>query len=102
MSLVHFLLWIHITSTVKKNEQYPQPTNPNWCLIVVGTKLQLKSLYFLKSKNVMVEPMCELLHHWGKAGKNISKLQMGNAREKNGDQTSMCILEKPCCGGVYC
>ena len=30
----------------------------------------------------MVEPMCELLHHWGKAGNNISKLQMGNAREK--------------------
>ena len=29
----------------------------------------------------MVEPTCELLHHWGQAGKIISKLQMDNAGE---------------------
>ena len=26
-------------STVRKNEKYPRLTNPNWCLIVVGTNM---------------------------------------------------------------
>ena len=33
-------------STVKKNEQYPVPLNPNWRMIVVGTQLQLKFSHF--------------------------------------------------------
>ena len=68
-------------STIKKNEKYPYPSNPIWQLIVVGTKLQLMFLHFYPSKNVIVEPTCELLHHWGQSGKIISKLQMDNAGE---------------------
>ena len=49
-------------SMVKRNEKYPVPTNPNWRLIVVGTKLQLKFSHFFKMQDVMAEPMCELLH----------------------------------------
>ena len=30
----------HDILTIKKNEKYPLPTNPNWRLIVVGTKLK--------------------------------------------------------------
>ena len=59
-------------STIKKSRKYPEPTSPNWCLIVDGTKLKLKFLHFFKSKNVMVEPTCELLHHWSKAGKILA------------------------------
>ena len=51
-------------SMVKRNEKYPVTTNPNWRLIVVQTKLQLKFSHFFKTKDVMVEPTCELLHQW--------------------------------------
>ena len=67
-------------STVEKNEKNPTPMNPNWQLIVVGSKLQLKFSLFYKTKNAMVEPMCEMLHHWMQSGK-ISKLQTDNAGE---------------------
>ena len=33
-------------------------------------------------KNAMVEPTCELLHHWSNASKSVSKLQMDNAGKK--------------------
>ena len=66
---------------VKKNEKYPTPMNPNWRLIVVGSKVQLKFSHFYKTKNAMVEPTCEMLHHWMQSGKIISKLQMDNAGE---------------------
>ena len=49
-------------SMVKKTEKLPVPSNLNWWLIVVGTKHQLKFLHFFKTKNMMVEPTCELLH----------------------------------------
>ena len=68
-------------STVKKNEKYPTPTNPNWRLIVVGLKLQLKFSHFYKTKNAMVEPTCEMLHCWMQSGKIISKLRMDNVGE---------------------
>ena len=32
--------------TIKKNEEYPYPSNPNWWLIVAGMKLQLKFSHF--------------------------------------------------------
>ena len=37
-------------SMVKRNKKYCVPTNENWRLIVVGTKLQLKFLHFFKMK----------------------------------------------------
>ena len=37
-------------SMIKKNKTYPIPTNLNWGLIVVGTKLQLKFFIFLQVK----------------------------------------------------
>ena len=49
---------------IKKNEKYPVPTNPNWRLIVVGMKLQLKFLHFYKTKDEKVEPIGEVLHWW--------------------------------------
>ena len=58
--------YLHL-STVKKNENFPTPTNPNWQLLVVGMKLQLKILHFYSSKNAMVEPACELMHCWWQA-----------------------------------
>ena len=61
-------------STVKKNEKYPTPIDPNRQLIVVGLKLQLTFSHFYKKKNAMVEPMCEMLYHWMHSGKIISKL----------------------------
>ena len=67
--------------TIKKNEKYSYPSNPSWQLAVVGMKLQLKFLHFYLSKNAMVEPTYELLHHWGQSGKNINKLRMDNAGE---------------------
>ena len=48
-------------STIKKNKKYTVPTNPNWRLIVVGTKLQLKVLHFYKMKDAVVEPTCEFV-----------------------------------------
>ena len=33
-------------STMKKNKNYPMPTNPDWQLMVVGMKLQLKISHF--------------------------------------------------------
>ena len=68
-------------SMMKKNEKYPITTNPNWRMIVVGTKLQLKFSHFYKSKDAMVEPTCELLHLWMQNGQKIHKLHMGNAGE---------------------
>ena len=68
-------------STAKKNENYPMPTKPNWQLLVVGMKLQLKISHFYKTKNAMVESTCELMHHWWQTGKIISKLRMDNACE---------------------
>ena len=66
-------------STIKKNKNYPTPTNPNWQLLLVGMKLQFKISHFYMTKNAMVEPTCELMHHWQQAGKIISKLRMENA-----------------------
>ena len=68
-------------STVRKAENMPVPPNPNWCIIVLGTNVQLKFSHFFKSKNNMVEPTCELLHRWGQAGVLIKKLRMDNAGE---------------------
>ena len=51
-------------STIKKNENYLTPTNPNWQLLVVGMNLQLEVLHFYKSKNAMVEPTSKLMHCW--------------------------------------
>ena len=68
-------------STVKKNEKYPTPSNPNWRLIVVGSKLQMKFSHFDKTKNAMIEPTCEILHHRMQTGKIINKLRMDNAGE---------------------
>ena len=68
-------------SMVKPNKKYPAPTNLNWQLLVVGKRLQLKVLHFYKTNNAMVEPTCELMHHWQQAGKIISTLRMDNAGE---------------------
>ena len=66
-------------STVKKTDNMPAPPNPNWRIIVLGTKVQLKFSHFFKSKNNMIEPTCELMHRWGQAGIVIKKLRMDNA-----------------------
>ena len=68
-------------STVKKTDNMPAPPNPNWRIIVLGTKVQLKFSHFFKSKNDMIEPTCELMHRWGQAGIVIKKLRMDNAGE---------------------
>ena len=68
-------------STVKKANNMPEPPNPNWQIIVLGTNVQLKSSHFFKSKNKMIEPTCELMHWWGQAGILIKKLRMDNAGE---------------------
>ena len=68
-------------STVKKANNMPEPPNPNWRIIVLGTNVQLKFSHFLKSKNKMIEPTCELMHRWGQAGVLIKKLRMDNAGE---------------------
>ena len=60
-------------STIKKKEKYTVTINLNWRMIVVGTKLQLKFSHFLKSKDKMVEPTCELLHQWMQNGQKIHK-----------------------------
>ena len=71
----------YLDLSIKKNEKYLYPSNPNWQLILVGMKLQLKFSHFYPSKSAMVKPTCELLPCWGQAGKIISKLQMDNAGE---------------------
>ena len=68
-------------SMIKKNEKYPVPTHPNWMLIVVGGKLQLKFSHFYKMKDAMLEPTCELLHQWMQNGQKIHKLYMDKAGE---------------------
>ena len=68
-------------STVKKANNMPEPPNPNWQIIVLGTNVQLKFSHFFKSKNKMIEPTCELMHWWGQAGILIKKLRMDNAGE---------------------
>ena len=65
--------------TIEKNKKHPITTNPNWRMIVFGTKLQLKFSHFYKSKDTMVEPTCELLHQWMQNGQKILKLCMDNA-----------------------
>ena len=60
----------------------PAPPNPNWRIIVLGTKVQLKFSHFFKSKNNMIEPTCELMHRWGQAGIVIKKLKNGQCRRK--------------------
>ena len=59
----------------------PEPPNPNWRILVLGTNVQLKFSHFFKSKNKMIEPTCELMHRWGQAGILIKKLRMDNAGE---------------------
>ena len=66
-------------STVKKANNMPEPTNPNWQIIVLGTNVQLKFSHSFKSKNKMIEPTCELMHRWGQSGILIKKLRMDNA-----------------------
>ena len=68
-------------STIKKNEKYLITLNPSQRMIVVGTQLQLKFSHFYKSKDAMVEPTCELLHHWKQNERKIHKLHMDNAGE---------------------
>ena len=68
-------------SMIKKNENYPVPTNPNWMLIVVEQKLELKLSHFYKSKDVMVEPTCESLQWWMQNRQEIHKSCMDNAGE---------------------
>ena len=67
--------------TVKKADNMPEPPNPNWRIIVLGTNVQLKFSHFFKSKNKMIQPTCELMHWWGQAGILIKKLRMDNAGE---------------------
>ena len=66
-------------------------------MIVVGTKLQLKFLHFFKTNDVMVEPMCELLHQWMQTGKKTHKLHMDNAGENKeiGIKIKKRCMEKP-------
>ena len=68
-------------STVKKANNMPEPPNPNWRIIVLGTNVQLKFSHFFKSKNKMIEPTCELMHQWGQVGILIKKLRMDNVGE---------------------
>ena len=67
-------------STIKKNEKYLITLNPNQRMIVVGTQIQLKFSHFYKLKDAMVEPTCELLHHWKQNGRKIHKLPHGQCR----------------------
>ena len=68
-------------STVKKANNMPDPPNPNWQIIVLGTNVQLTFLHFYKSKSKMVKPTCEIMHRWGHVGILIKKLRMDNAGE---------------------
>ena len=68
-------------STVKKTDNIPAPPNPNWRIIVLSTKVQLKFLHFFKSKNNLIEPTYKLMHQWGQGCIVIKKLRMDNAGE---------------------
>ena len=66
-------------SMVKKANNMPEPPNPIWRIIVLGTNVQLKFSHFYKSKNKLVEPTFKMMHQWGQAGILIKKLRMDNA-----------------------
>ena len=75
-------------STVKRKEDDPPVTKPNW-RILVDERTQLKFSEFFKRKNDMIEPTCELFHKWKQAGKVINTVRLDNAGENK-------LLKKRC------
>lgn len=68
-------------ATLRKNAGMPGSTTPNWRIIVVYTKVQLKFSHFFVTKDGMFEPTCKLLHKWEQHIMGLTHMRMDNAGE---------------------
>ena len=73
--------------TIKKRQGMPIPSKPNWQIIVVDQRIQIKFSKFSKTKDAMVEPTCEQLHKWQQSNIGITHLRLDNAGENKLLQT---------------
>jgi hypothetical protein len=67
-------------STVKSKKGEPKVTKPNW-RIMVDESTSMKITHFLKPKNGMCEPTCELINNWKDMKIEVKCLRMNNAGE---------------------
>ena len=67
-------------ASVKAKKGMPNVTKPHW-RIMVDERTQLKFSAFHAKKSDMVEPVCELLSKWKKAGINVKYVRCDNAGE---------------------
>ena len=74
-------------ATIKKRQGMPIPSKPNWRIIVVDQRIQIKFSKFFKTKDAMVEPTCEQLHKWQQSNIGITHLRLDNAGENKLLQT---------------
>ena len=65
----------------------PIPSKPNWRIIVVDQRIQIKYSKFFRTKDAMVEPTCEQLHKWQQSNIGITHLRLDNAGENKLMQT---------------
>ena len=74
-------------ATIRKRQGMPIPSKPNWRIIVVDQRIQIKFSKFFKTKDAMVEPTCEQLHKWQQSNIGITHLRLDNAGENKLLQT---------------
>jgi hypothetical protein len=72
---------VHLDITsIKQKKGQPRTMKPHW-QIIIDEHTQMKVSYFYPMKNSMVEPTCELYHHWNQMGCPVKILRMDNAGE---------------------
>ena len=75
-----------LTWTLQQLEN-DKPSKPNWRIIVVDQRIQIKFSKIFKTKDAIVEPTCEQLHKWQQSNIGITHLRLDNAGQNKLLQT---------------
>jgi hypothetical protein len=68
-------------ASLKNHKGKPTVTYPHWSIVVIDEEIQLKVSNFYKSKDAMVEPLCERMNRWKESGRAITNMRLDNAGE---------------------